>query len=377
MREPDYAHDAEPSAGRHDAAGQASTFLRDYSRVPGEEETGVDAALHLEEEMVSDEELSAGDEEAAFSSGGIPAGDAPGKEIARLRRLLAEKDHAIIRTAVVTSELEQRVEEAQAEAATLRSEVQTARPGTDPEVRPVKVVSLPEMAKLKLEWRRAIKTLEQETNQRKAEIVQIRSQWHQTQRELEQVRHMRRVESSQASAKIANLERDLAVATTSLDSKQTETRNGSIRKWVMTAGAIAAVIMAALIGWSQLSPRTGVRAASQQTPQVTEEAQSAPVESIPPLRYAAPAGDVPVKPLTPQNFGGSLSRLNSALSNLHGRAPEEVLSEVRRKASRPGAPVCAFQWNGGQPALVYAGAGTPLNLATTLESCAAAVEKYK
>jgi hypothetical protein len=52
-----------------------------------------------------------------------------------------------------------------------------------------------------------------------------------------------------------------------------------------------------------------------------------------------------------------------------------VLKEVREKNAKSGVSVCDFEWNGGQPALIYKGTAG-LTLDASLNRCAIAVEEF-
>jgi len=127
----------------------------------------------------------------------------------------------------------------------------------------------------------------------------------------------------------------------------------------------AAVVVALAVGWSQMS------------------AQSNAAASAPPLSAQAPNPSrsqpvIPAQFATPQHeFQGALGRLNNALANFSEDRPEDVLADVRRRMSASDPSVCAFNWNNGQPALLYGGQTKSVSLASTLTKCAQAVEKVR
>jgi len=92
------------------------------------------------------------------------------------------------------------------------------------------------------------------------------------------------------------------------------------------------------------------------------------------LRASAASARQPLESGPRPDFTQSLDRLNSALTAFPGLTPTEVLRQV---SALPGNnSVCAFQWNSGNPALVFKG-GNQGSLAQSLERCAQAVEKLR
>lgn len=298
-------------------------------------------------------------------------------ELHRLRRLIQEKDHAIFRAALSASDLEHQLDEAKAESEALKSELAKGE-FTLPEAlvpdEPKQAVVLSQAAQEELnrqrkEWLRIQKSLEREHAHRKAELIKVRGQWYQTQQQLELETRARRMEAAQASAKIANLERSLSNASAQISRSYENNPAPSTGRRIAVAVASVALLVAAGAAWSRLS-------SSPLQPTVAKE-DSAPVPS--PLRGTVVA---PVRTgtiilpgmLSGPGFQSSLGRLNRALSAFGNQPAEQVLRAVRSRSADHS--VCAFQWNNGQPALLF-GEGAKLTLAATLGNCATAVENFQ
>jgi len=143
---------------------------------------------------------------------------------------------------------------------------------------------------------------------------------------------------------------------------------------------LAAVVMLGFGIWSQFG--THANPSAEQTHSDT------PAPEIHAARYVTPSSSAgssssPSSPADLSRFSGgssaafqrSLGRLNNALLIPVGRTPEQLLREVRQRGAKAGVRVCDFEWNGGQPAVVYGGSGG-LSLDASLNRCATAVEDF-
>lgn len=289
-----------------------------------------------------------------------------GDEVARLRQLLHEKDHAVFRAVVSANELRAKLEETQAETESLKSELaqvlrqpESAEP--EGEKPPLPPQALEEIQRQRKEWLRIQKSLEQEHAHRKAELVQVRGQWFATQQQLDQESRARRSERAQAASKIAGLERSLENANTAIVNMRNEkTSSGSKRGMLAAAASLVLAVGGAAI-WTQFSAHAS---APPPPPAVSKAIETAP--SKPRLASSV------LLPGSQKGFQGSLGRLNQALAAFGSRPAEDVLAEVRKRSGDP--TVCAFRWNNGQPAVIFNG-GMKESLATSLNRCAAAIEK--
>jgi hypothetical protein len=310
------------------------------------------------------------------------------EEIARLRRLLAEKGHAGLRFALAESDLKRRLEDAEVINAALRTQLQIVHSAPDPAVA-ADQASKPagdsaEVARLKADWRRAMQSLEREYRESKAELVMVRGQLHQTQRQLEQVYSTRQAEAAKYSANTASIQTDLADALAVTDSHRSQSRDRTTRLLIAAIVFTAVLLTVALTIWTvrtNVSSRQCVAAEAEQIAAPRNNPASAPEEAQPPQAFSLPgvipAGALVAKqePRSEPGFAGGMNRLNGALAAFPDRRPEDILREIHRKAASRDPSVCAFEWNNGQPALLYGGAGK-LTLAATVDKCADAIEKY-
>jgi len=294
-------------------------------------------------------------------------------ESARLRLLhsLAEID------------LRQRLEDAERKNAELEIELQARAP--------VAVDSIPgapdsfsaaDVTRLKADWRRAMKTLQQENKDRRSELVLTKGQLHQTKRQLDQENTARHAEAARTGNIIAHLETELGEArqaATKSDRRQARRRHigGSVAEVITAAGAFALAV--AIWTISRRPVMACAPAVAEST--ITESAAgkvspvSAPVPVAPAETFSLPGVKQAGSPAPDPGLAGGMDRLNGALDNFPGRRPEDILREIHRKAAKTDPSLCAFNWNNGQPSIVYGGGGK-LSLSATVDRCAAAIEKY-
>jgi hypothetical protein len=288
----------------------------------------------------------------------------PDEELVSLRRLIAEKDHAVIRAVVSSSEMQHELETAKAESIALKALLEVAKE------RPQAAMQAEmngEILKLTAKFNHARKTLEREHNKVRSEVVTLRGQSQQLQHQLDNERKARQIESARASGQIASLEKDLATAYGEKSaSGMVQSRERATRLWLGAAAvATTLIVSAAVFGWSQMAAKSGPAGVTgEDAPQV---AGSSVTKSPIPAQFSG----------SQHGFQGALGDLNNALADFPERRPEDVLAEVRRRNSVSDPSVCAFAWNGGQPALLYGGQNKSVSLGGTLTKCAQAVEKLR
>ena len=344
---------------------------------------------------------------------GSAAGDpdsGPEGEIAALQRLLDERDQALLRAAISVTELQFELEASKEEAQTLKGEAEhwksqlrplgAAPPKSehDSVANVIKVdnrdarnsgESESEVDKVKREWHKTQKMLERSQAERKADQARMRSQLHESEHQRLMENRARRMESAHASAKISNLQK--AVETANARAVAAEISFGESSRpnvKLASASAAAAAILAALTTWVSM-PHTSAPAASkagsslsravvavQPATPVAAPNPTAGLGMTPPtgastVMVAAPLSTVEQK----QGFQSSLSRLNRILTAFPNRKPEQLLREVHLAYAATDPTVCSFEWNHGQPAVIYSGEGNKLSLGETLSKCAQALEK--
>jgi hypothetical protein len=309
------------------------------------------------------------------------------EELARLRQVLAQNERAALHSTLAEFDLRQRLEEAEQKSAELQRQLEARSPAaTDPALSSAEPdsVSAADAAKLKADWRRAMKALEQENKERRSELVLVRGQLHQTQRQLELEYTARMGEAAKSSTLVANLEAELeeahkVVTNSNRARSRRQTIRGVVAGGAMAAGALA---VAAAI-WTVYARPTSACAAPEATSAAAPSGIPArPVAAAQPLETFSLPGVASANsgPRTSQasepNLAGGMDRLNGALAAFPNRRPEEILREIHRKAAKTDPSLCAFDWNNGQPSIVY-GAGGTLSLSATIDKCAAAIEKYR
>src|SRR5665213_109573 len=125
-----------------------------------------------------------------------PDGLTPEEQIANLRQLIAQKEHAVVQAVVSTSDLEERLAAAGAEATVLRAELEVAPHSED-------------VVKLTAKFLYAQKTMERQHAEDRAELLALRARFQQTQERLEKETSVRNAQASKAVAKIAALEKEV------------------------------------------------------------------------------------------------------------------------------------------------------------------------
>jgi hypothetical protein len=329
----------------------------------------------------------------------FPPAGSPQEEIVSLRRTIDQKDQAILRSVMTLQDLQQQLAEEKDESQNLRGalialnrEDPAATSGDTPPSEPApgpahgadgRPTFPPELQaeldKQRKEWAKIQRSLERQHGQRQSELSSVRSQWFQTQQQLETESRARRMESAQASATISKLTRDLGSAREEVVSSGLVRHGWSKGAWVMVLASVCVTILFGVgLTWTQVSAHstppiagsesaTGTIPGSQGSPtELLRAAKQTPVDTRPISVPAVSTGSAGA-------FQGSLSRLNQSLSGFGNRRVEDVLREVRTRSGDP--TVCSFQWNNGQPALLYGGASLKVNLSTELTRCAMAVDQ--
>ncbi len=358
---------------------------------------------------------------------GIAAADVDypgaGDEVAALRQMLDERDQALLNAAISVTELTLELDASKEEASSLKSKLRYGPNLPMPEqperdLDAGKIVRLdarselraqmepdPEIEKVRKEWVKTQKLLERAQAERKADNARMRSQLHEVEQQRNLETRARRMESAQSSAKIANLQKDVQGAMARVATAEAAAANGArpnVR--LAAASATAAAILAALTTWVSMPKRevpANDRAVAVQAPKnpggaigkvaVPSSAAAAPVTglSLPGAalsNVSMPSGPSaareaqkmvasPLSPEARQGFEAALGRLNRVLTAFPNRKPEQVLREAHEAYLATDPTVCLFEWNQGQPAVLYSAESGNLNLSASLSKCAAALEK--
>jgi hypothetical protein len=277
--------------------------------------------------------------------GGGPEGvdsSAYEERIAQLERVIAEKEHAVLRAVLSATEVQQQLETSRAETRTLTAQLELAREKAAP-------ASIGEdFNRISEQFAQARKSLDRERVQSQAEAVAVRARWQQAKRELDHERQMRRADGAAHNARVASLQRDLAGA----QAQAPEPAPGAPRSvWALLAScALAGALLVGLyVGWLRFSSMEG-------------GSSSRPTPPRPEFGGAPSANSPPVSGRSPDRASGRMGPKQ--------RESEMTDKELRLRLDSVDPAVCRFQWTGGQPAVLYPGNGS---LAVTLSRCAQAI----
>jgi hypothetical protein len=293
------------------------------------------------------------------------------EEERRLRQLVAEQERAALHASLAEFDLRQRLKDTEQKNVELQTQLQTRSGGKPPDA--ADSVSATEVAKLKLDWRRAMKGLEQENKEHKSELVLVKGQLHQAQRQLELENTARQGDATKSAAIIADLETDLE-GTRNAGGKSGRTQSGRhstgwrIAAIAITAGALTYAVAMRIMHASGAGTDPGGNPASAAAAQ---PAETFSLPGVTPAGNSAPKSD----PVSEPGLTGDLDRLNGAFAAFPGRQPEDILREIHRKAAKTDPGLCTFDWNNGQPSILYGGGGK-LSLSASIDKCARAIEKY-
>jgi hypothetical protein len=321
----------------------------------------------------------------------------PKELIARLRKTVAEKDYALLQASLSNVDLRQELDETKSQTQELEKQLTVTLKANEALTRKASEQAAAakgnwrsdaDAARREQQFRVAQKALEKEHARVKEELVVTKGELHRATQQVEAHARARRMEAAQASAKIARLEGQVTETATAASAAGAElTKNGrKVRTRLSAAAGIAALILAVVGVWSWYSGSHAAASDGQTTvaPTTTDIHTAKYVTPATPKSSARPATSFEAAnaQLANSRFGGSqasfssaLGRLNNSLAGMTATAPELVLKEVREKNAKSGVSVCDFEWNGGQPALIYKGTAG-LTLDASLNRCAIAVEEF-
>lgn len=203
-----------------------------------------------------------------------------------------------------------------------------------------------------------------------ATVAQLKAQWHVAQHDLEKERRARQTEAIAAAAKVTRLQRELLEAVV----VPVTTRTRWHIDW--RRGATLVGVLALLVLMVALFHKKGADFPVRQPADATQPAEVL----APPVDSHARAIAKRVSVTAPRelsageraNFSLALGRLNEALEAYPGVEPVEVLRQVYLAGN---ASVCSFEWNEGNPSLVFGGKETG-SLAQSVARCADAVARF-
>jgi hypothetical protein len=213
-----------------------------------------------------------------------------------------------------------------------------------------------------------------------ADLAQSRSKLLLLEKDFAREQQGRQTDNAHSAETITQLQRDLQVATIAATVAETARRRQRQMWFGITTGSAAAAVFlgAGLIYrcWPLFSSKTD-------PPPVAEQVAARSLETA---SLTTPSGHYRRSPTTPYKPSGpqpeltmALGRLTHALAGFRSASSQDVLRAVSVKASTPQHPVCAFEWNNGEPSIApNAQAGQTLHGVTeTLTRCAEAVERFQ
>ena len=238
-----------------------------------------------------------------------------------------------------------------------------------------------DIASMKSRWYAAEKARNAVSSQREVDTSGLSTQIVRLEKELERTKQLASSDMERAAARIRVLEERLEKALSKAAVAESSQNNYRKRSNVsLTAGvALSAIFAGALI--FQHLPLSGTeasRAASEvPAPNTSPNRRpSSPVPRVLPLDALSQKPFVPKAPV--KDLPEALGRLNKALRELPGLDPEVVIEHVRKRQSKPGLPVCQFDWANGGPSMTFGQSGkgqSTENWAISISRCADAVEQ--
>lgn len=210
-----------------------------------------------------------------------------------------------------------------------------------------------------------------------SELYRLRDQFKLTQVELERERQSHRQDKASASLRIARLERRISTG-----SNSSADRNGTPGyRWAR--GLFTAIVLGLITLCAVLAMRNKMvlsdshRVWRSKAPTIQLNPRPSIGTLNPPEVYAVKVHPFSRQQLDalggPSDFSSAMARLDTALNSLPG-STQAILENVH---SAGGSSICNFEWEYGQPAVVYRGGLQDASLSGTLNSCAEAVEQFQ
>jgi cytochrome c-type biogenesis protein CcmI len=194
----------------------------------------------------------------------------------------------------------------------------------------------------------------------------VREELSRTREQLTLTKQEQNIERQQAARLEASLKNELLEARSNASTAQASA-SGYRTKWLV----IVFVVLVPAIVWAVVTYWHPGGSSAGQT------AGAAVADSAPSTALAAgsTAGPAAALAISPNDFSGALSRLDSALGAFKGVAkPEEILRAIHKENAAKGVHVCSFEWNNGQISLSF-GSGDDSDPEAAIMRCADAVEK--
>jgi hypothetical protein len=231
-----------------------------------------------------------------------------------------------------------------------------------------------DIAAMKSRWYAAEKARNAVSSQREADSSTINGQLLRAQKELERAQQSARSDMERAAARIQVLEERLETALNSAAQAESSQVQYRKRSNIFLSGAVVAAVVCGGVLIYELLPHRAP------DPSLAE----ASLSDVRSARQRAPINleNISRKPFVPhavtKSLPDALGRLDRALKGFPGLEQEAVLQQVQRRQSKPGQPVCSFDWSNGQPSMAFGQGSHGISAeswAISISQCADALEQ--
>ncbi len=173
-----------------------------------------------------------------------------------------------------------------------------------------------------------------------------------------------------ASARETRAREELAAARTSATSA-IENLARRVRTWqgISAALGVTTMFLAGAFFWQWRASPGDAR---------TVESRTADVHSVESHPITRPTAEMPASPSAKtdlHDFTDAMVQLDRALGHFRGNQPEDVIRRIRNENAAKGVSVCSFEWNDGEPSLLFGSGERNLGLDTVIAHCADAIDK--
>jgi hypothetical protein len=206
------------------------------------------------------------------------------------------------------------------------------------------------------------------------EIAKANSERHEALRELERQKQESRAEAIRAAAQLSRVREELTASSVAGGIPHSRPENRRVRHATIAIITAVAVVGSAAALWrtsftkfTQSHPSTEMKD-SPAPVAVMQTAREYPSKSLPVASSAAvfPNG---LSPEPAAALASAMTQLDIVLSSFPGRKPEDILREASKKDHS-----CRMEWNDGNPSLLF-GSGASSSLSSTITQCAEAAKR--
>jgi hypothetical protein len=203
-----------------------------------------------------------------------------------------------------------------------------------------------------------------------AENSRIRSELEEARAELTVAQQGGLHEIQLASTREARVREELVAARSSATSA-IENLTRRSKKWQGISAALGttAVLLAGAVFWQWHAPSGNVRTVESRDQHLADSRpNNKPAAETPQPANASAKIDS-------HDFTDAMVLLDRALGHFRGNNPEDVIRRIRNENAAKGISVCSFEWNAGEPSLLFGTGERNLGLDAVIAHCADAIEK--